>query len=408
MKQEKFSGDWGNGQRNAILLIIITILIVYIAVPIYGVIQDAKEGGTVFVIDGSGDKEGTDLLDKIIDFLFDSNKVKVQTAYIVDLKGVVIKSDKTPYANGIVELRSEPRYTRTDNNGYFIFGSVEAGKHKISVLDQSGNVLATCNVDLSTVRHTDRLVNTSFSDNTYRINVSVNVQVLEIRITLKTDEEGNVQGIGALDVIKADTAPLDQTGSTVPGQPDNGDTQPPDGGNDGSGDVPVPPNGGGTGSSGGGGGEEPESNPFQFDVYDSGSSSSFGSTTAAQVNIFGTGKRIAPGMKGSYRFTVDNTRNNYRSLYMIDFTKSDTLVAGKEIPMVFRLKEGNSYVAGDSATWLAASQLHQDKSIAESSKTVYTLEWYWPESANDSFYQKLDRNVDYSYTLRIDVSAQQE
>jgi hypothetical protein len=217
MKQEKFSGDWANGQRNAILLIMITILIVYIAVPIYGVIQDVKEGGTVFVIEGSGAEEGKDLLDKVIDFLFDSNEVKVRTAYIVDLRGVVINSDKTPYANGIVELRSSPRYTRTDKDGTFIFRSVEAGVHKINVLDESGNTLASCDVDLSTAKKTENLVTTSFSDNVYRINVSVNVQVLEIRITLKRDENGNVQGIDNLDVVRAETTPLDQTEPDQPG-----------------------------------------------------------------------------------------------------------------------------------------------------------------------------------------------
>ena len=410
MKQEKFSGDWRNRQRNAILLVMITILILYIAIPIYGVIQDAKEGGTVFVIEGSDTDE--DLIDKIIDFMFQSDEVKVQSTYIVDLKGIVINSDKTPYANGIVELRSKPRYTRTDKDGYFIFRSVEAGNHKINVLDESGNILATCNVDLSTVKHTDRLVTTSFSDNTYRINVSVNVQVLEIKITLKTDEDGNVQGIGDLEVIKADTAPLDQTDGSAPGQTDLEDPQQPDDGGagepdetDGEPEPPVPDETGSSGGGGGGGGSHP--NPFLFNVYDS-SVASFGSTAAAQVDIFGKEKLIAPGMKGSSRFTVDNTRNDYRSLYTIDFTKSDTLPAGSKIPMVFRLKAGNSYVAGDANTWLTASQLHQDTKIAGNSKTVYTLEWYWPESEKDGYYAKLDWNKNYSCTLRIEVTAQME
>ena len=406
MKQEKFSVDWGNRQRNAILLIMITILIVYIAVPIYGVIQDVKEGGTVFVIEGSGAQEGKDLLDKVIDFLFDSNEVKVRTTYIVDLKGVVINSDKTPYANGIVELRSTPRYTRTDKEGTFIFRSVEAGVHKINVLDESGNTLATCNVDLSTAKDAHNLVTTSFFDNVYRINVSVNVQVLEIRITLKRDENGNVQGITNLEVVRAETTPLDQT---EPDQPEYEEPQPHDDGSAENPDdgVPEPPNTGGTGSSGGGGGGQ-DHGQFLFDVQESDTSSSFGSTAAAQVNIFGKEKLIAPGMKGSYRFTVDNSRNNYRSVYTVDFINSDTLPAGSKIPMVFRLKAGNAYVAGDAATWRTLTELHQNTSIAAVGKTVYTLEWYWPEGVNDNLYAELDKNKEYSYTLRIEVSAQQE
>ena len=409
MKQEKFSGDWGNRQRNAILLVMITVLILYIAVPIYGVIQDTKEGGTVFVIEGSDANE--DFIDKIIDFMFQSNEVKVKSTYIVDLKGVVINSDKTPYSNGIVELRSKPRYTRTDQEGYFIFRSVEAGNHKIYVLDEAGNVLASCNVDLSTVEETERLVTTSFSDNTYRINVSINVQVLEIKITLKTDKDGNVQGISDLEVVKADTAPLDQTDSAVPGQSDLEDPQQQDDGSTGepeeSDEEPIPPapdEKGSSGGGGGGGGSNPT--PFQLEVYDS--SVAFGNTAAAQIDIFGKEKRIAPGMKGSSRFTIDNTRNDYRSLYSIDFTKSDTLPAGSKIPMVFRLKAGNSYVAGDADNWLTASQLYQDTTIAGNSKTVYTLEWYWPDGENDDLYAKLDWKKNYSCTLRIEITAQKE
>ncbi len=420
MKQDKFSGDWGNRQRNAILLVMVTILIIYIAVPIYGVIQDTKEDGAVFVIEGTGAGEGNDLLDQLIDFLFHSDEVKVRTAYAVDLKGVVITSDNAPYVNGIVELRSTPRYTRTDRNGYFIFRSVETGMHRISVIDESGNILATCDVDLASVRDTSNLVTTSFSDNIYRINVSVNVRVLEIKISLKTDSNGNVQGIASLDVVKADTVPVDQQDGSVTGPSDVENPQKPDTGNEEKpgdseepedseepGGVPAPPGSGGKGSLGGGGGGPSGPNPLPFGVYDN-SAVSFGSTAAAQVNIFGMEKRIAPGMKGSYRFTVDNSRNNHRSRYTIDFTKVDTLPSDLKIPMVFRLKEGDHYVAGDAATWHTTSELNQDTSIAERSKIVYTLEWYWPESANDDLYSKLDRNMAYSCTLRIEVTAQDE
>ncbi|HVI39449.1 MAG TPA: hypothetical protein VM577_02220, partial [Anaerovoracaceae bacterium] len=154
MKQEKFSGYWGDGQRNVILLIIITLLIIYIAVPIYGVIQDARQGETVFVIEGSIPGEGKGLLDKIIDFVFKSKEIAVPAVHIVDLKGIVLYSDKTPYSNGIIELRSTPRYTRTAKDGSFLFRSVGAGEHKINVIDESGNILASCNVDISIDRKT--------------------------------------------------------------------------------------------------------------------------------------------------------------------------------------------------------------------------------------------------------------
>lgn len=407
MRQEEKSTVQGrNRLRNTLLLIMITVLTLYIAVPIYGVIHDSKEG-TVFVIEGTG--EGNGLLDKVIDFLFSSEEIKIPTAYVVDVRGTVLYTDKTPYSNGIVELRSTPRYTRTDQDGCFIFKAVEAGRHVINVIDASGKTLASCNVEISTDEEPHELYNTSFSEGTYKISVAVNVEVLEIRLTLKTDENGDVQGISNLEVVKAETKEPVPPDGVVENEPDESGEEPDESGEKPgkSDDEPTPPDTGGKSPSGGGGGG-PVPQPFTFEVYDSGNSSAFGKGAAAQINIFGNEKRIAPGMKGSYRFTVDNRLNMKRSLYTVDFISSDTLPAGKKIPIVFRLKAGNTYVAGDAGTWCPIIQLSQDAVLEGKDKVVYTLEWYWPETVNDNIYKDFANDPDYSYTLRIEVTAQQE
>lgn len=414
MDQEKFSGPWGNKQRNIILLIMVTILIIYIAVPIYGVIQDAKQGGTVFKIEGpiAGTGEGNGILDKIIDFFFESDEIDVPITCIIDLEGTVVNSDHTPYSNKIVELRSTPQYTSTNSDGYFLFRAVEAGEHTISVFDASGNIVASCNLDITIDRKTRDLGTASFSNGTYTMLISANIEALEIKLVLGSGEDGSVQGISSLEIISVETTSPQQED---PGNenPDLDEPEQPVEDNEGEpelpGEEPKPPDpggptgGGGSGGGGGGGGTSSE-----FKVYDSSNTTSFGHAAAAQINIFGAEKRIAPGMKGSYRFTVDNTQNGGSYRYTVDFAAIDTLPSGSKIPMVFRLKAGNSYIAGDVVTWESLNHLDQDTIIAGNSKLTYTMEWYWPEGGNDNQYKAFSQNAGYYYTLKIEVTAQPE
>jgi hypothetical protein len=410
MKQGKLPGNHENAERNIFLLLMLTILILYMAAPLYGVIRDEQQGDAVFRIENPASGTGESLPDKIIDFFFGSKEIPVPVVYIVDLEGTVIYSDKTPYSNGLVELRSTPQYTRTTKDGYFIFRAVETGAHEISVLDESGKTLASCSIDISVGSNTGSLGTVSFSRNTYTVHVPVNVKVLEIKIMLERGEDGSVSGVSGVEVVSVATEPSGQPG--VPGdenpqgpeEPQQPIPQPPEGRTP---ESPTPgaiPGGGSPGGGGGGEGDAggPIPGPFHFSVYDR--AVSFGSETA-QINIFGTDKRIAPGKRGSYRFTVDNSQNDYSSLYTVAFTARDTL-PGDGTPMVYRLKAGNSYVVGDADTWCDVSQLDQDRVIQGNSSVAYTLEWRWAEGENDNLYAEFGGNSDYSYSLRIEVTAQ--
>ena len=61
--------------------------------------------------------------------------------YKFAITGRISFSDGSPYRYGTVELRSEPRYSKTDYDGIFIFEDVEPGKHTISAIQ---NGVAVC------------------------------------------------------------------------------------------------------------------------------------------------------------------------------------------------------------------------------------------------------------------------
>ena len=64
-----------------------------------------------------------------------------QMQQIFHLAGKINYTNGRPYAQGRVQLHSEPRETVTDTNGSFTFFHVEGGEHQIRILDRTGNVL---------------------------------------------------------------------------------------------------------------------------------------------------------------------------------------------------------------------------------------------------------------------------
>lgn len=384
------------------LAVIITIIVVYTAVPTYGIIRDISTGRHVFVL--TSDLPGIEMerptlgfIGKVYRFFFPQEEVPVPVARRIDLKGRVGYTDGTPFPGGLIEFRSDPRYTRTDNWGWFMFIDVDEGAHTINVLDDTGNVLATGQIYIERTLEAGDAELVRLPDGTFVFRVSVEVRVLEITIFLQKGADGKVTGIDRLEL----GAPADTQQTTNP---------------DGSGKPPVnpdnpavPPGGGGSGSGGGGGddgGGGTEPSPSGFDVLDTATTTSYGTAGAVDVNIFGAGKRLAPGMSGSYKFTVDNTGNRYAALYDVTFTVKDTLPAEKKIPMRYRLKADGVYVAGNETTWRTPAELYQDTDIAGGRDVEYTLEWYWPQGDNDNAYAEFGGNPAYSYSLIITVMAQ--
>lgn len=384
-------------RKNFILAVIITIIVIYAAVPTYGIIRDISMGEHVFVL--SSNLPGVQMnrpvlgfIEKLHSFFHPQQEVLVPVERRIDLKGRVVYTDKTPYPDGLIELRSEPRYTRTDKDGYFMFIDVGEGDHNINVLDDAGNVLASCAVVIDRTSDLEDAEIIRLSDGTYVFQVAVHVKVLEITIYLHRGGDGKATGIDhivlglAPEVTTQPSNPTDPTNPVNPVDPSNPD---------------LPPEQPGGDSAGGGGG-----GVFDFDVLDTATTTSYGTAGAVSVNIFGADKRIAPGMSGIYKFTVDNTRNKHATLYDVTFTASDTLPDARKIPLHYRLKAEGVYVAGDEAKWCTPEELYQEDKVAQGQKDVeYTLEWEWPDGNNHNDYAAY---AGQAYSLMIKVTAQVE
>ncbi len=403
MGQAIHKEDAERRRKSFILSIIITIIVIYAAVPTYGVIRDISTGEHVFILssnlpDVSMKRPVLGFINKIYKFIFPQQEVSVPVLQRIDLKGRVVYTDQTPYPNGIIELRSDPRYTRTDSQGYFMFIDVTEGAHTISVLDEAGNVLAKCQVDIDRTTEVKDAELIRLPDGAFVFQVSVDVKVLEITIFLQKGDDGKITGVDRIVLGAAPEGTAQPTNPTNPANPSNPPFY--------SDITPVPTgDGGGGGSTGGGGGKSTPS-PFDFDVLDTATATSYGTGGAASVNIFGAGKLIAPGMSGKYRFTVDNTGNKYSTFFKVAFTATDTLPDANKIPMRFRLKADGVYVAGNETTWCSLSQLHQDTVLSGGRDVEYTLEWNWPEGVNDNDFAAYAGNPDYSYGITIKVTAQ--
>lgn len=69
--------------------------------------------------------------------------------------------------------------------------------------------------------------------------------------------------------------------------------------------------------------------------------------------------------------------------------------------MKYRLKMDNIYVLGTSKEWKKTDEMIiQDVLIPANSRTLYTLEWYWEESDNDTLIGKKDY-ADYELFINI-------
>ncbi|MGI6118979.1 MAG: carboxypeptidase-like regulatory domain-containing protein [Desulfosporosinus sp.] len=408
--------DHAHNRKNRILLAIITMIITYIAVSVYGVIHDMATTSTVFTISSGlppveSVERATPFLEKIKHYFFPQAKMIVPIEKKVNIKGRVVYTNGNPYAEGLVELRSEPRHTYTDLEGYFIFENVEDGEHTVSILDQNRNVLASCGVIINRNIGIADVILVQTDVNTYILEVAVDVQVLEIVLEIERDNNG--QPSGQL-IIKPEVQVRERYPSgEQPDAPDKGDELPaPDSPATPSATPPETPPATPPGSSAGSPPGTSEDNALT--VYSTVDTRNFARvpSPAADINVFGNGKRIAPGMSGEYKFTIDNRANPFAIYYDIDLVETNNSL---NIPLKYRLYNNNTnrYVNGD-ADWHTIAQIREvtanpvvPLSMNDSMKTDYTLEWFWEDRGSiDNRYAAHAGEV--ACTLAIRVSAQRK
>lgn len=324
--------------------------------------------------------------------------------YQINVVGIVQYTDGTPYANGTIELRSDPRYTTTNSFGRFEFLDVEEGQHIISVMDGT-RVLASTTVNF----RIDAFINVKqivrLDTGGYLIRIPLQVEVLNV--ILELDRNAILMGEENAMIIRLpyeDSVPTNPTNPTDPGYPDNpgGDIDP---GNPTDPEDPDVP----------GGAIEPEdptipSGPItptdppvvvpppppepprpEFSVTDEYALGRFWNNTTS-VDIFGERagnhgvqtiggqKVIAPGSYGKFIFKVMNS-NDFEIDITIDLHESDANLPN--IPMIYRLKRGvagENFVGGNA--WRDASAITEFVTMSPNSESYYTLEWEWDASSN--------------------------
>ncbi len=112
---------------------------------------------------------------------------------------------------------------------------------------------------------------------------------------------------------------------------------------------------------------------------------------------FGDNK-VAPGMKGSYRFTFAN-RNKNTLDYSLSFSEENEY----GIAILYRLKRDGAYISG-AQDYVTADELGLEGLTVEAqSSTVFELEWFWQD--NDEADTVAGQNSAV-YTLTISLSAQ--
>lgn len=367
-------------RRAFVFYIISTVIIIYISVPTYGVIRDiVGDGETVFSLNSPlpdivSNPRGAGFMEKLRGFLFPSENIPVVLGQRVDVFGRVLYTDGTPFANGSIGCFSDARLTRTDRDGYFEFLDLEEGSHTIRVFDEDGNVLAQCNTVIMRSQDAEKAAVVKLPDGTIVFNVSIDLAVLKITVLLEKDAQGNVVGIESIEI---------------------GFIEPEKDGEEGAASDKVEPEF-----------STPTGERFEFNVQDTVTSVPYGGQGETNVNIFGLRKRIAPGSKGTYQFTVDNRSNNYAARYELVFEALDTLPKPYKIPIVYRLEADGNYVAGGQDSWLTYGELKQENVLGAKEHVKYTLHWFWPDGENDAGFADFADDERYSYTLVIKVRAE--
>lgn len=108
--------------------------------------------------------------------------------------------------------------------------------------------------------------------------------------------------------------------------------------------------------------------------------------------------KIAPTEENSYQFVIRNN-NDFNIKYSLEMFETNKY----NINMKYRLKLNGNYVIGNDNEYVSAEQLDRyDIGLASNTYDVYTLDWKWIESSNDTH---VGTTVDANYKLNLKISA---
>ena len=109
---------------------------------------------------------------------------------------------------------------------------------------------------------------------------------------------------------------------------------------------------------------------------------------------------IAPGVSGSYNFTVENASES-KFIYDVKFTEENNY----NVNLKFKLKVNGKYVVGDENTYVDFANLDRENTYINSkSSDIYTIEWKWIDAENDTI---VGTTNGANYKMFIKVTATQ-
>ena len=125
-------------------------------------------------------------------------------------------------------------------------------------------------------------------------------------------------------------------------------------------------------------------------------------TKDTELNIFNNkkieGKKIiAPGSKGTYRFSVKNESKD-NLIYNMRFSDEMTT----KVNMKYKLKMDNIYIRGNEKQYVSIDDLDVDSIIVpKDSINIYTLEWCWVDDDENDLKAGISKSAEY-YSLRLE------
>ena len=112
---------------------------------------------------------------------------------------------------------------------------------------------------------------------------------------------------------------------------------------------------------------------------------------------------IAPGVSGSYSFTVENESENEFN-YDIEFIEENPY----EINMVFKLRINGEYVIGNEKNWVKGGKLVRNELLLKPNfKDIYTIEWKWEHTDNDTEIGEQGGPGGAYYKMKVKATAEQ-
>lgn len=155
-----------------------------------------------YIIGKSGDPYMGKLIDTI-DLTVPASTTPEADAKPIHLTGRIVLSSGLPYANGLVQLHSDPLLTRTDENGNFTFYNIAAEQHTLSLMDESMNPILECAVIVENLPATGQTAITKKQDGAYYFGIASDVRLLEVE--LEVNEESNAISVKPdITIIKTD------------------------------------------------------------------------------------------------------------------------------------------------------------------------------------------------------------